>query len=44
VDKARLFDTVFDPDAKRLADVDGNSESPVGLADAKYGSELAVHL
>ncbi len=44
VDQARLFDMVFDPNAKRLADVGGNSEGSVGLADAKYGSGLAVHL
>src|ERR1700730_9223319 len=43
VDKARLFDTVCDPNAERLAGAGGNSESPVGLADAKYGSGLAVH-
>jgi hypothetical protein len=44
VDQARLFDMVFDPNAKRLADVGGDPESSVGLADAKYGRRLAVHL
>ena len=44
VDQARLFDMVFDPNAKWLADVAGDSEGAVGLADAKDGSGLAVHL
>jgi hypothetical protein len=44
VDETRLFDMVFDPNAKRLANVSGDPEGSVGLADAKYGSGLAVHL
>ena len=44
VDHARLFDMVFDPNAKPLAGVRGDPEGSVGLADAKYGSGLAVHL
>src|SRR5207302_7624185 len=44
VDQAWLFDMVFDSNAKWLAYIGGDSEGSVGLADAKYGSGLAVHL
>src|SRR6202022_3808900 len=42
VDQARLFNMVFDPNAKRLAGAGGDSESPAGLAGAKKGRGLAV--
>jgi hypothetical protein len=44
VDEARLVNMVFEPDAKRLGDIGGDPKSSVRLADAKYGSGLAVHL
>jgi len=44
MDQARLVDLVFDADAKRLADIGGDAEGPVRLADAVNGSRLAVHL
>jgi len=44
VDQTRLFDMVFDPNAKRLPGAGGDPEGSVGLADAKYRSGLAVHL
>jgi hypothetical protein len=43
VDQARLFYMVFDPNAKRLPGVGGDTEGSVGLADAKYGCGFAVH-
>ena len=44
VDQAWLLDMVLDPNAKRPVDVGCDPKGSVGLADAKYGSGLAVHL
>src|SRR5262252_6647327 len=42
VDQARLVDFVFDTDAKRLADIGGDAECPVRLADAIDRSRLSI--
>ena len=44
MNQARLVDPVFDADAKRLADIGGDAERPVRLADAIDRSRLAVDL
>jgi hypothetical protein len=44
MDETRLFDMVFDPDAKPLTHLGGDPEGPAGLADTKYGSGFAIDL
>ena len=42
MNEARLFDMIFDPDTKRLANLGGNPDGSVGLPDAKQGGDFAV--
>jgi hypothetical protein len=44
MNEARLFDMIFDPDTKRLANLGGNPDGSVGLPDAKHGGDFAVDL
>ena len=44
MNEARLFDMIFDPDTKRLADLGGDPDGSVRLPDAKHGGDFAVDL
>lgn len=44
MDQARRVNPVFYTNAKRLADIRGDTEGPIWLADAQHGSRLAVDL